>query len=308
MGGDKALQTVKFAVNWRISIFATILDHISIWVKINWWVVMSIEMQGVGAPDEQRCRYGASKLTVRGPLRKLDAPYVAFLGGSETYGQHVRMPFSALIEGDTGKNCINLGVINAGLDAFVQDPEVLAIVGRAEQVVIQILGAQNLSNRFYRVHPRRNDRFLKPSALLSAIYRDVDFTEFHFIKHMLETLQRVSPDRFATVQDELQQAWLSRMRLLLRAVGQRVVLLWLQYSESQGELGPEPLAITGAMVDQLRPIVSDVVVVPVVSARLSDEVENMMFSQMQAPAAAHLIGPSAHHQIAEALKAKLCVP
>lgn len=262
-------------------------------------------MPGVGAPDEMRCQYGSSKLRVRGPRRKLDDPYVAFLGGSETYGQHVKMPFVALLQGDMDKNCINLGVINSGLDAFVNDPEILAIAGRAEQVVVQILGAQNLSNRFYRVHPRRNDRFLQPSALLSAIYRDVDFTEFHFIKHMLEALQKVSPDRFATVRDELQQAWLSRMQLLVRTIGQQVVLLWLQYNESAGELGPEPLAVTDTMVEQLRPIVRDVVKVPVVPARLSGDVGDMVFGHMQAPSAAHLIGPSTHRQIADTLKGRL---
>lgn len=262
-------------------------------------------MPGVGAPDELRCRYGSSKLMFRGPRRKLDNPYVAFLGGSETYGQHVETPFVAMLEADQTRDCINLGVVNAGLDAFANDPEVLAIAGKAEQVVVQVLGAQNLSNRFYRVHPRRNDRFLEPSALLTAIYRDVDFTEFHFIKHMLETLQMVSPERFATVRDELQMAWLSRMQLLMRSIGRDVVLLWLQYNEDGGELGPEPLAITRAMIDQLRSLVCDVVEVSVVPARLTGEVENMVFGQMQAPAAGHLIGPSAHRQIADALKGKV---
>lgn len=269
---------------------------------------MSFEVPGVGAPDELRCRYGASKLMFRGPRRKMDNPYVAFLGGSETYGQHVKIPFVALVEEDVIQDCVNLGVVNAGLDAFVNDPEMLAIASKSEQVVVQILGAQNLSNRFYRVHPRRNDRFIEPSALLSAIYRDVDFTEFHFIKHMLETLQMVSPERFATVRDELQMAWLSRMLLLVQSIDRDVVLLWLQYNEDGGGLGPEPLAITAAMIDQLRPSVRDVIEVSVIPARLTGEVESMVFGQMQAPAAGHLIGPSAHRQIADALKGKIGRP
>lgn len=262
-------------------------------------------MPGVGAPDGLRCRYGSSKLMFRGPRRKLDNPYVAFLGGAETYGQHVETPFVAMAEADQARDYINLGVVNAGLDAFVHDAEVMAIAGRAEQVVVQILGAQYLSNRFYRVHPRRNDRFLEPSALLTAIYRDVDFTEFNFTKHMLNTLQMVSPERFATVRDELQLAWLARMRLLVQSIDRDVVLLWLQYDEDGGELGAEPLAITGAMVDQLRPVVQNVIKVSVAPARLTGEVENMVFGQMQAPAAGHLIGPSAHRQIADALKGKV---
>lgn len=266
---------------------------------------MSFEVPGVGAPNEMQCRYGASKLMFRGPHRNLDDPYVAFLGGSETYGKHVQKPFVAMLDDEIDMNCINLGVVSAGLDAFVNDPEILTIAGRSDQVVVQILGAQNLSNRFYRVHPRRNDRFLEASALLSAIYRDVDFTDFHFIKHMLGALQAISPDRFATVLDEIQQAWLSRMRLLVQAINNDVVLLWLQYHEDAGALGPEPLAITAAMVDQLRPIVRDVVEISVIPARLNGEVGDMMFGQMQAPAAGHLIGPSEHRQIAITLRDRI---
>ncbi len=36
------------------------------------------------------------------------------------------------------------------------------------------MGAQNLSNRFYAVHPRRNDRFLRASTLMKTIFREVD--------------------------------------------------------------------------------------------------------------------------------------
>ncbi len=261
---------------------------------------MSFEVPGVDAPDELRCRYGSSKLMFRGPRRNLDDPYVAFLGGNETYGKYVQTPFVALLDDELDKNCVNLGVVNAGLDAFVNDRESLTIARNADQVVVQVLGAQNLSNRFYRVHPRRNDRFLEASSLLSAIYRDVDFTDYNFVKHMLGSLQKASPERFDTVRKEIQQAWLSRMRLLAQAISNDVVLLWLQYDDADA-LGSEPLAITSAMIDQLRPIVRDVVKIQVVPAQQSGEVGDMVFGQMQAPAAGHLIGPSAHRQIAEAL-------
>jgi hypothetical protein len=62
--------------------------------------------------------------------------------------------------------------------------------------VVQVLAVQNLSNPYYTVHPRRNDRFLRASARLQNLYQDVDFTEFHFTRHMLQTLQMVSAPRF----------------------------------------------------------------------------------------------------------------
>jgi Domain of unknown function (DUF6473) len=266
---------------------------------------MSFEVPGVGAPDELRCRYGSSKLTFRGPRRILIDPYVAFLGGSETYGKHVQTPFVSLLDDEFDKNCINLGVVSAGLDAFLNDPEILTIAKKADQVVVQILGAQNLSNRFYRVHPRRNDRFLEASALLSAIYRDIDFTDYNFIKHMLGSLQKASPERFDTVKNEIQQAWLSRMKLLVDTIDNDVVLLWLRYRGDADALGPDPLAITETMVDQMRPIVRDVVEMHVVPSGQSGEVGNTLFGQMQAPAASHLIGPSSHRHIADTLKSRL---
>lgn len=269
---------------------------------------MSIEVIGTGAPDVFRCRYGTSKLMFRGPRRNLDSPYVAFLGGNETYGKHVQAPFVAMLDGKVDKNCVNLGVSGAGLDAFATDPEVLKLAGNADQVFLQILGAQNLSNRFYRVHPRRNDRFLEASPLLTEIYRDVDFTDFNFVKHMLGTLQNLSSKQFKAVQDEIQQAWLSRMKLIIQTINNDdVVLLWLRYHDNDDLLGSEPLAITGAMIDQLRPSVSGVVEIPVVPSRLSSEVDQMTFGQMQAPAAAHLIGPSTHRRIAEILKGRIWI-
>ena len=262
---------------------------------------MSFELTGANAPDDLPCRYGTSKLMCRGPRRTLDKPYVAFLGGSETYGKYVSQPFVALAEPDLGIDCVNLGSVNAGLDAFVQDPDILGIAQSARLTVIQVLGAQNLSNRLYRVHPRRNDRFLAASTMLSTIYRDVDFTEFHFNKHLLSTLKMLSPERFSIVQEELQQAWLNRMRLLISALDGRAVLLWLRYDEdgvSNSGLGPEPFLVDQEMLDMLRSEVIGITEIRVAPAGKTGELADMQFGPMQAPAAEHLIGPAAHRDIA----------
>jgi len=261
---------------------------------------MSFEIPGTGVPEELPCRYGASKLMCRGPRRKLDKPYVAFLGGSETYGRFVDQPFVALVERTVGKPCVNLGSANSGLDAYVQDSEILRIAGKAQLAVIQVMGAQNLSNRYYRVHPRRNDRFLTASPLLGTIYREVDFTEFHFNKHLLSTLKAISPERFAIVQEELQQAWLGRMRLLLGALSRKPLLLWLRYqADPPSELGSSPLLIGRDMLNDLRADIEGIIEVPVERTGESDELDRMRFGPMQAPAAAHMIGPDMHHLIAK---------
>jgi len=265
---------------------------------------MSIELPGAGALDYLPCRYGTSKLLFRGPRRRMEKPYLAFLGGNETYGKFVPLPFPASVEQDIGRDCVNLGCQSAGLDSFVNDPEVLRIASSAEMTVLQVLGAQNLSNRFYRVHPRRNDRFLEPSPLLSAIYREVDFTEFSFNRHMLGRLQMLSPDRFETVRDELQQAWMSRMKLLLNAIDSATLLLWITFDDATDggpDLGTEPVLVTQAMIDTLKDQVLGVVKVPVAPAGTSDDLGGMVYGQMDAPAAMRLPGPGAHDQIAACL-------
>lgn len=260
---------------------------------------MSFELPGAGVPEFLLCRYGASKLMCRGPRRKLDAPYVAFLGGSETFGKFVEQPFVALVEQALGKRCVNLGSVNSGLDAYVQDPDIVSIASEARLTVIQVMGAQNLSNRYYRVHPRRNDRFLAASPSLGKIYRNVDFTEFHFNKHLLGSLKRASPEQFLIVQEELQQAWLGRMRLLLGALIRKPLLLWLRYEpEPESSLGAKPLLVRREMLEELSPDIAGIVEVPVECTKTADEMNKMKFGPMQGPVAAHMIGPTMHRTIA----------
>jgi len=264
---------------------------------------MSFELPGTGVPEEMLCRYGTSKLMCRGPRRKLDKPYVAFLGGDETFGRFVDQPFVTLVEQAVGKPCVNLGSANSGLDAYVLDPEISRITGKAQLAVVQVMGAQNLSNRFYRVHPRRNDRFLTASPLLGAIFSEVDFTSFHFNKHLLNTLSAISAERFAIVREELKQAWLARMRLLVRALPRKPLLLWLHYpAEPSTELGASPLLIGRDMLDELRSETQDIIEVRVERAGDSDELDRMRFGPMQAPAAAQMIGPNTHCLIAKRIE------
>lgn len=260
---------------------------------------MSYEVPGAGALENVPCRYGDSRLMVRGPQRPLDAPYVAFLGSSDTYGKFVDRPFPALAEIALGLPCVNLGCLNAGVDAFAQDAEIMRIAAAAKGVVVQVSGAQNLSNRFYRVHPRRNDRFLEATPLLDAIYPEVDFTDFHFNKHMLYTLYTLSPRRFDALRQELQAVWVARMRLVLRQCGSRAVVLWLRYCDETGPLGADPLMVTRDMLEQLKPDVGKILEIPVTAAGRCGDMPQMRFGAMQAPAAELAIGPTAHAQIAE---------
>lgn len=259
------------------------------------------------------CRYGLSRIYFRGPKRDLDQPYMAFLGGTETFGKFIKTPFPALIEAEIRHPCVNFGCVNGGVDAFVNDPTIVGACRDADLTVVQIMGANNLSNRFFSVHPRRNDRFLRASSVLQAIYRDVDFADITFTRHLLGALYTASGERFDIVVAELRAAWIARMRSLLEQVGKRVVLLWFSkedlsdtpWDQRANPIGSDPLFITKDMVDEIRDLVMDVVTVRPSAAALEEGTDGMLVPPMQARAASDMLGLRAHAEVAETLTPKL---
>jgi hypothetical protein len=267
---------------------------------------MSYVTRGDGALDYLPCRYGTSKLLFRGPRRRLDRGYVAVVGGTETYGRFVRQPYPALLEQMTGTRMVNLGYVNAGIDVFLQDDTVMSICAGAEATVVQVLGAQNLTNRFYTVHPRRNDRLLAVSPMLQALYRDVDFAEFNFTRHLLAALEDRSRERFALVVGELRAAWAGRMHQLLQRIGGRKILLWIGeeapgHRSPPGTRAPDPLFVTRDMIEELRPLVSDVVVVVEDPEARAAGTAGMVFDPADAVLAEASANGAVHRQVADAL-------
>lgn len=258
--------------------------------------------------DYAPCRYGTSRTLFRGPARSLDGDYIACLGGTETYGRFVTRPFPDLLEAGLGRTTVNFGCINAGLDVFLHDKVIMRACAQAALTVVQIVGAQNMSNRFYSVHPRRNDRFLRASRRMTEIWPDVDFSEIHFTRHLLSVLQASSPGQFAKLRHELNEAWVARMRSLARELGGRVVLLWMsdRRPDDPAELDDGgPLFVTGSMIEAVLPDVLDVV--EVVSPRRfgREETRGMVFPELERPVAESLPGPTMHGLTAEALAPRL---
>lgn len=267
---------------------------------------MAYEYPGEGALDYLPCRYGQSKLLFRGPKRRLEGPYCAVLGGTETYGKYVQHPYPALLEQSLGMPVVNFGYMNAGADVFLNEPTIIDACSKSRLTVIQLLGAHNMSNRFYAVHPRRNDRFLRSSALMKTIFCEVDFTDFHFTRHMLLSLKRRSPEKYAILEIELKAAWVARMRLLLQKIVGRTVLLWLGDHHADGrtrdELGPEPLLLDQEMIDQIRPFATDVIRVMPSAGAAAAGTAGMHFPDLDAPIAEQMPGPRIHAEVAAALE------
>ncbi len=222
---------------------------------------MAYAFPGANALDYAPCPYGASRLIFRGPACDLTRPYAACLGGSETYGRFIADPWPRLLGRGLGIAVANLGCMNAGPDVYLQDKPTLQIAAQATVTVVQITGAQNLSNRFYSVHPRRNDRLIGVTPLLRSIFRRVDFTEFNFTRHLLFALNRHNPDAFDVVAEELRAAWVNRMQALLRQLKGPSLLLWVADAPPpapgpEGGLSVEPMLIDREMITSIRPLAS----------------------------------------------------
>jgi hypothetical protein len=201
---------------------------------------------------------------------------------------------------------VNLGNMNAGIDVYVGDQTVMDACAGAAATVLQVSGAQNMSNRFYAVHPRRNDRFLRASNLLKTIYREVDFTEFNFTRHLLSRLKEISEDKFVMVEQELKDAWVARMKTLVSKIESPVVLLWLA-DHSPDDVtsctaeGSDPLFVDREMLREVMPYAAETVEVVVNAPEVEEGFAGLVYSEMEAPAARGVLGTVAHEKAAEAL-------
>ncbi|MEM7491521.1 MAG: DUF6473 family protein, partial [Pseudomonadota bacterium] len=178
------------------------------------------------------------------------------------------------------------------------------VICGAEQVVIQAMGAGNMSNRFYKVHPRRNDRFLSHSRLMEKLFPRVDFSDFTFTRHMLTALKTRAPDAFAELEEELRIAWVARMRLMLTRLSGERTLLWIE-NRNEGSLGPEPLFVTVDMMQALEGHFDKVVHCDVTTDVTEEALQAMVFPGTDSAQARQLLPPAAHDRIGEALSKAL---
>lgn len=267
---------------------------------------MAYEPLGASALDYAPCRYGASRLVFRGPARPLDQAACVILGSTEVYGRFVAQPFPALLEARLGRPVVNLGVVNAGPEVFAADPAVREIAAHAPILVVQAMGAHNLSNPYYAVHPRRNDRFILARPALRELYPEVDFTEFAFTRHLLMRLREVDAERFARVAEALRATWIARTAGLLALGPAARVLLWVaarRPEEEDDRIDPagDPVLVTRAMLEAVRPAATVVVELVPSSTALRQGTRGMVFNPLESAVAEGLPGPAVHAEVAEAL-------
>lgn len=208
----------------------------------------------MSSPEIDHVQYDGSKLQWRGPRRDLDGAFVACIGGTDTFASHIEEPYPDLLEGTLGVTCVNFGLPNAGIDVFRGDAALIDCASRAAACVLQVPNAINMTNLYYRVHPRRNDRVLEATDAMRALFPGVDFARFSFTRHMLTVLRKHHPEPFVYLQRELASVWVKGMTDFLSRIDAPVVLLWLSSRSpdqltDRPDLSADPALVSQAMLD-----------------------------------------------------------
>lgn len=253
--------------------------------------------------DYQPCKYGSSRMLFRGPARRIMGDYVAFLGGSETFGRFLPTPYPDLVEQRSGLTAINLGCMSTGIDAYVGSPGLIDICSMAKVTVIQLVGAVNMSNRFYTVDPRHNDHFLRASKRFKEAYPEVDFTKYDLTSHMLTDIARIGPDRLHLIRQEMQSAWVARMRSLLKLIDGKKILLWMSdhaphCAQTPGTICREPLFVDRAMLNAIRTDADALIEIIAEPGEVETGRAKLVYPPSDQSAAAEALGPLVHERAA----------
>ena len=271
---------------------------------------MTYERTGARALDYEYCHYGRSRLAFRGPKWPIPDDFVLCLGGAETFGRFIETPYPALLERRTGRRVLNLGLPNTGWDAYLTDPWVMDMVRRAEMTILQVPGLQCHSNRNYTVHPRRNDRVIGQTVLMREVFREVDFTEFNFTRHLVGALQARAPERFSALVRDLRAVWLSRLKTLVSAAMGGTAVMWfaphppLDKQEAM-EISGDPWGVDKTLFTEAAALAKASLTIRISAKARVLGAEGMVYSPIEAPVTFGLPGPLAHHEAAEQLAALL---
>jgi hypothetical protein len=150
---------------------------------------------------------------------------------------------------------------------------------------------------------------LRASTVLQAIYNDVDFSDFTYTRAMLGKLHSLSPEWFDIVVVELREAWVARMKNMLGQIGPNAVLFWFApqpmtddpWDVMPNPLQTDPLFITKSMIDDLRPLVRDVVQAIPTDVAKQQGTKGMYFAPMQTKAASEMLGVACHMEASNTL-------
>lgn len=199
---------------------------------------------------------GAEHTQLRGPLADRSGPFVACIGAAQTFGRFVERPFPELLGEALGVPCVNAGIAGTGPRYWLQ-PDVLAAVGAARLVVVQVLSGRSAGNSLYRNDSGRHD------GVVVATGERVRFETF--LERVIATGDRALLERVVA---ETRADYVDAMRRLGEALRAPTVLLWLSHrapeytvdgTSSFGVLNHFPQLVDRAVLDAIAPSFTAVV-------------------------------------------------
>lgn len=189
-------------------------------------------------------QWGRLQQYYRGPVPKMDEPYVACLGGAQTFGRYTHEPYPALLAEKLGMEVANFGAGGAGPGFFLRDSMVMEAASAAEVCVVQVMSARSLSNRLFKVKADRNAQIKAVSKALEELFPHIDFETFTYAHNMLNQIEANDPQSFVEVEMELKTAWVARTRLLLESIHTRKVLFWFSERRPDEEIDRDETTAT----------------------------------------------------------------
>ena len=166
------------------------------------------------------------KKFVSGSEKIVQASLWCLHGGADTFGGKVSNPFSAMLEREMGMPILNLGAQHSGAGFYIEDDAIHEIIESAQVVFVEAPSVVNQSNPFYRVHPRRNDRFVTALGPLHDLFPEADFVECHFTKHLITKLITIDSVRADIVFRTLQDEWVRNLTIMCVRWRAKTVVHW----------------------------------------------------------------------------------
>ena len=120
----------------------------------------------------------------------------------------------------------NLGAQHSGAVLYTEDDAIHEIIENAQVVFMKAPSVVNQSNPFYRVCPRRNDRFVTALGPLYDLFPEADFVECHFAKHLITKLITIDAALADIVFCTLQDEWLRDLTIMRALWRARTVVHW----------------------------------------------------------------------------------
>jgi LPS sulfotransferase NodH len=194
--------------------------------------------------------------TFRGPVVDLSAPYVAVIGGAQTFGRFVSRPFPSLLADRLDLPVLNLGIGGAGPRHF-RSAEYRDVIANAETVVVQVLSGRSASNSMFdnRASGGIAGHLAKDG---SAIRSDKFFSGF---------MQTASESEVRRIVAETRADYMAEFRSLLKCIERPKILFWFSTRQPDyeddysalpfGVLRSFPQLVNRTMVEELAALCDD---------------------------------------------------